>query len=193
MDRRQALTHRLASLPWRPHSLWPLGLLVSLAVSFVLISVLWSAASKPAAAIAPAAPTSLPAATTVPTAESPAAVEDAPTTSVPTTSAPTVTPVSEAAPAATETPGVPPTATARPAPRAATVAVSLLNVRTGPGVEYPILMALEFDVEVYALGISADGAWVQVILPDMQVGWVSAPLISYDDGEPLPVVEVAAD
>jgi dipeptidyl aminopeptidase/acylaminoacyl peptidase len=61
---------------------------------------------------------------------------------------------------------------APPAPQAEVI-VSALNVREGPGVDYPIVgVALAGDV-FEIVGVNASGDWLQVTTADGGVGWIS--------------------
>ena len=55
-----------------------------------------------------------------------------------------------------------------------------LAVRSGPGSQYPALMTLDAETEMDITGISEDGNWYQVRLPDGSQGWLtsSAALVS---------------
>jgi N-acetylmuramoyl-L-alanine amidase len=51
-----------------------------------------------------------------------------------------------------------------------------LNLRTGPGTNYPILTRLYGGTEVDGVGQS--GSWRRVLLPDGQTGWASGNFMS---------------
>lgn len=55
-----------------------------------------------------------------------------------------------------------------------------INVRSGPGVDYPIVGVLIADQEVPALGRSLGGDWVQIAYPGVPggVAWVYSPLVT---------------
>ena len=65
-----------------------------------------------------------------------------------------------------------------------------INVRSGPGTDYPRVGVLLNRQEVPALGRTPAGDWVQVIYlgVDEGVAWVYAPLVRIIGGE-LPIVE----
>jgi TolB protein len=66
-----------------------------------------------------------------------------------------------------------PTPTVTPATAQAEVLVSSLNVRQGPGVDYPIIgVALAGD-KFEVVGVNASGNWVQVVTADGDPGWIS--------------------
>jgi hypothetical protein len=65
-----------------------------------------------------------------------------------------------------------------------------INVRSGPGVTYPIVGVLIFAQEMPAKGRSAGGDWILIEYPGVQggQGWVYSVLVSIIGGE-LPIVE----
>jgi uncharacterized protein YraI len=96
-------------------------------------------------------------------------------------------------PAATPPPGTGEIPT--PEPGAATVsATTYLNVRTGPGLQYPVLFIAQPGGTGEAIGITSDGAWYAVKLPtelsSTGSGWVSATYVIPQNTENLPVVPV---
>jgi dipeptidyl aminopeptidase/acylaminoacyl peptidase len=56
----------------------------------------------------------------------------------------------------------------------AAVTVAALNVRQGPGTNYPIISALHSGDTVTVTGRDAAGGWYQVALANGQTGWISA-------------------
>jgi len=54
-----------------------------------------------------------------------------------------------------------------------------INVRSGPGTDYPKVGVLLNRQQVPALGATAGGSWVQIIYPGVAAGvaWVYAPLV----------------
>ena len=64
-----------------------------------------------------------------------------------------------------------------------------INVRGGPGTDYPLVGVLVAGQRVPALGRSAGGDWVQIAYPGIEGGiaWVYSYLVSVD--KELPVVE----
>lgn len=65
-----------------------------------------------------------------------------------------------------------------------------INVRSGPGTEYPKVGVLLNRQQVPALGSTPGGSWVQIVYPGVEggVAWVYAPLVRIIDGV-LPIVE----
>ena len=64
-----------------------------------------------------------------------------------------------------------------------------INVRSGPGTEYPKVGVLLNRQQVPAIGTTPSGSWVQIIYQGTQggVAWVYSPLIRVDGA--LPIVE----
>lgn len=76
----------------------------------------------------------------------------------------------------TATPQPSPTATPQPSPTTppdATVQLDRLNLRDGPGEEFPSLQLLQQGDHLTVLGKYGDCAWLNVIAPDGHSGWVS--------------------
>ncbi|RLT44944.1 MAG: hypothetical protein DWI57_02030 [Chloroflexi bacterium] len=72
------------------------------------------------------------------------------------------------------------------APELATVYTdgSRLNVRSGPGSDFPVVAKAENGSRHTAIAISAGGEWIQIEIagaPD-GTGWVSARFVVFDDG-----------
>jgi len=84
-------------------------------------------------------------------------------------------------------------ATVTGTPRGALVRVNndqdQVNVRTGPGLDYPEIGILIAGQEVSAVGRSPGGDWIQILYPGTVSGlaWVYAPLVSIPT-ETLPIV-----
>jgi uncharacterized protein YgiM (DUF1202 family) len=60
----------------------------------------------------------------------------------------------------------------------ATVVTYALNVRSGPGVTYSIVVAVPYGTVLQLLTRNADATWVKVALATGTQGWVSVPYIS---------------
>jgi uncharacterized protein YraI len=88
----------------------------------------------------------------------------------------------------------PPTQPLPPAdPGAATVTtITYVNVRSGPGLNFPIYFVAAPGATGQAIGITADGAWYAVTLPTSisgtGTGWVSASYVIPANTEGLPIV-----
>lgn len=66
-----------------------------------------------------------------------------------------------------------------------------INVRSGPGTDYPTIGVLIGGEQVAAKGRSVAGEWIQIHYPAVQSGlaWVYSPLVSIFGTAELPVVE----
>lgn len=66
-----------------------------------------------------------------------------------------------------------------------------INVRSGPGTEYPNVGILIGGEQAPAKGRSAAGLWIQVDYPGVEGGrgWVYAPLVTLYDAGSLPIIE----
>lgn len=64
-----------------------------------------------------------------------------------------------------------------------------INVRSGPGIDFPKVGILLNRQQVPAIGATPGGSWIQIIYPGVEggVAWVYAPLIRVDGV--LPIVE----
>jgi len=84
-------------------------------------------------------------------------------------------------PGETPTPSGPPTA----------VTTTDLNVREGPGQEYPILGLLPVNTQVEITGQNTDGSWWQIAYPQGSGdrGWIFAAFTRTSNTENVPVVE----
>jgi hypothetical protein len=116
--------------------------------------------------------------TATPTATSPTLTPTATPTSTPTaTPSPTLTPTSTP----TQTPSPSPTPTATPA-LAALVNNVRLNVRSGPGLVFPVVTVIPPGTALRVVTRSSDLAWWNVCcLADGSSGWVSAAYILTGD------------
>ena len=80
---------------------------------------------------------------------------------------------------------------ARPANTAdAVVASETLNVRGGPGTNYPVLGALKRGDSVAIVGRSADSKWAKIGFSDAKEAWASAQFLTINID--FPCVAVAA-
>lgn len=94
----------------------------------------------------------------------------------PTLESPTFDPTSE------------PTLTPTPILSVATITGSRVNIRSGPGTNYPILQTLDQNDTAPATGFNSGETWVQIELPDSTIGWVSADLVDVENSDELSVV-----
>ncbi len=118
---------------------------------------------------------------------------------------PTFTPTRPPSPTPTEIPALTATPTPRPSPTATpepepVVIVkeeltTKINVRSGPGTTYPVVVQLEPGQEAVVTGRTADASWWQIELgteakADQAVGWVYGQLVTVAGGEEdIPVAE----
>ena len=102
--------------------------------------------------------------------------------------APTQTPGATLTPAPSETPPPSPT----PARSGLIDALRSVNLRSGPGVSYGALAALQPGERVILLAQDEDASWQQVQLADGRTGWVAARLIVEAEAPAadLPVIDV---
>jgi hypothetical protein len=120
----------------------------------------------------PAPPTNTP----VPPTPTPVPPTDTPVPPTPTPVPPTPTPVPP-----TATP-VPPTPTPEPEPaEPQAVASRNMNVRGGPGTNYPVIGSATTGDSFDITGKAPDGSWYQVCcFGDDEPGWLSASLVTVD-------------
>ena len=79
-----------------------------------------------------------------------------------------------------------------PVPGAPSVTANTnVNIRSGPGTQYPIIGVLGLEQTARVVGVSADGTWWAIDFPsgnDGQ-GWVSGEFVSATNTETVPVLE----
>lgn len=87
---------------------------------------------------------------------------------------PTPTLKAQAEPTATEEVAVPATAVPEPTEAVPLLALSVpaANVRSGPGIEYAITGVVSRGETTPVIGVSDDGGWINIALPDGGEGWV---------------------
>lgn len=93
------------------------------------------------------------------------------TTTVANTSTTTVTNTASITPTATPVP-------LAPATNPQVVASSALNVRSGPGTDYPIIAALQQNESANITGKNSNGDWWEIVLANSQTGWVFGSLVT---------------
>jgi hypothetical protein len=101
-----------------------------------------------------------------------------------------LTPTATLSPTATAEVSPTPTATPQPgAPLATTVAD--LNIRGGPGTNYPVLGLLKAGQTAEITGRSADGGWWQIKFSGVasERGWLSAKYVTAQNTDSVPVVQ----
>lgn len=111
----------------------------------------------------------------------------------------TDTPIASSTPVPSDTATA--TETASPTPRhtdtatpshAVIITTREIAARGGPGSEYPIIGQLAADTQVNILGISEDGAWYQVELPEGKIGWLPAASPLLESAGDLVSIPIAA-
>lgn len=110
-----------------------------------------------------------PSTTPTATASATPTASDTPTQTLSPT--PSNTPTATDSPTPTHTPTN--TATATPATPEA-IALRGLPVRLGPSTSYPLVVSLKAGDRIDVIGISEDGQWYQIVLPDGKLGWITA-------------------
>lgn len=102
---------------------------------------------------------------------------------------PSRTPPPSATPPATTTPSPAGTPAAEPLVR---VSSPFVNLRTGPGPQYPIIRALRQGLLLQPVARNNSGTWLNVVAAGGLWGWVYTPLITPLDGVDLAAVPVAS-
>ena len=66
----------------------------------------------------------------------------------------------------------------------------MVNIRTGPGVEYDVLARLETGQTAEAVGISENGSWIAIRVDGTEsgYGWVALVYIRLESTRNLPVL-----
>ncbi|MFN2201772.1 MAG: META domain-containing protein [Caldilineaceae bacterium] len=79
------------------------------------------------------------------------------------------------------------------APWGRVIAPAGVNVRSGPGVNFPVVGSAAFNDEGKIVGRSADSRWWAVAAPSLPggMGWVSADFVIAYHAEDVPVIQVA--
>lgn len=82
-----------------------------------------------------------------------------------------------------------------PQPGVATVtSITYVNVRSGPGLQYPIYIVAPPGASAEALGITSDGSWYAIKIPaeiaSSGSGWVSATYVAPANTENLPILSL---
>jgi uncharacterized protein YraI len=76
---------------------------------------------------------------------------------------------------------------------ASVTSTTYLNVRSGPGTNYPILFTAPPNTSGEAIGINSDGSWYAVKVPTSisgdGIGWVSGDYVTTQNVEGLPVIQ----
>lgn len=104
---------------------------------------------------------------------------------------PTPTPVTPTlTPTATDTPTFTPTATATPYVE---IESGLVNLRTGPGVAFPLVAQLGPGVPVALVGRNTEGTWYQICCVNNQSVWVAATHVRlFNDVSEVPLISAGS-
>lgn len=106
---------------------------------------------------------------------------------------PTETPTSTPEAAPTDPPAAIPTAGGAAAPTGPQVtSATTVNVRAGPGTNYPIIGALTPGNVLPVTGRNSQGTWWQVQLAAGQSGWVAGSVVEARDVEGVPIAQAPA-
>lgn len=108
-----------------------------------------------------------------------ALVPVAPPTAGPAPVSPTPTP--------SPTPTATPTDTPIPVPQV--LAPGGVNIRSGPGTNYPVTGALQAGSQAEVTGRNADGSWWQIQTGDGQTGWVANSVVQASQTEGVAIAE----
>lgn len=153
------------------------GSLALMSLLLIIVLIQWTIGRRTAPTLIPLTPTA------TPTFISREAIAVLPTNTpyISFPDLPTFTPTPTLSPTPTLTPTPIPTATFTPTPEPtlqATVAVSLIYLRSGPDAAYPEKVILGEGEELTIIGRNTAGDWFQVRLINGMEGWVFADLVS---------------
>ena len=171
----------------RKVSMWSAIILLGLILYLVftlLFTAIFREVNNRRIAASPPAPT--PTFTSIPIA-TPIVVFTA--TPPPESPSPTASPTPEPTPteAPTETPTSLPTDTPTVVlPRL--IASRTVNVRAGPGTNYPVIDTLPSNVPLVIIGQNEQGTWWQAQSPDGRIGWVADSVVDADRNVDVPIV-----
>ena len=173
-------------------SIWSLIIILALLLYLILTLLFMPRFQQISDEQPPDAPT--PAPTFTPTATIPILVR-----ATPATYTPTLTPVSEEATPissptpvseATEATEATATSTATPTPVIPQVVASItVNVRSGPGTNYPVIGSLSPGNSLLVTGQNEQGTWWQVQPVEGSIGWVAASVVEARDVEDIPIAQ----
>lgn len=72
------------------------------------------------------------------------------------------------------------------------VAPGTVNIRSGPGLNYPVIGALNANTAAPIVGRNADTSWWQISLAGDETGWVSNSVVRASNTEAVPVAQAPA-
>lgn len=134
----------------------------------------------------PESPTPAPTFTATPTVTALVAMASATATAIPSATSTATVP---AAASATPTAEVSPSPLPTPTPSTPQlVAAAVVNIRGGPGTNYPVVGQLPLNQPLPVLGQNEAASWWQVPLPDGSRGWVAAAVVEVTGTTDVPVV-----
>jgi len=119
----------------------------------------------------------------MPTATNPPTATSTPTTAP--TSTPTVAPDTPT-PLPPSPSAQPPSGTPTPV-RPQVIASNTVNVRSGPGTNYPVIGSLPSNIPVSVTGRNNEASWWQISSPDGATGWVANSVVQANHTENVPV------
>ncbi len=70
------------------------------------------------------------------------------------------------------------------------VAPGTVNIRSGPGTNYPVIGALNANAPVSIIGRNQDTSWWQVEITGDSIGWVASSVVSASNTDSVPAVAV---
>ena len=114
-------------------------------------------------------------------------------TPIPPTSTPTATPSPTQTPSPTVTPTPSPSATPTPASLEGRINGDVVNVRSGPGTQYPVLGQVFVEQRYAVTGRDEAGEWLRICCPvtEDEESWISAQFVELA-GDPLSLPAVEA-
>jgi len=177
-------------------TIWSLIIILSFVVCAIYLQIMnlfWQQLNQPSTAVAISTSKPLPTFTTQPTnlanqpTATPITVVEQSTNTPSATETPSVTPTLE--PSATPTP-LPATATATPSaiiPQAA--AENTVNLRGGPGTNYPVVGSLAAGNTTMVIGRNAEGTWWLVQGETGNKPWIAGSVVTISNAEHVPIVQ----
>lgn len=89
-------------------------------------------------------------------------------------------------------PSVDPASKSTPIPRSdlpvITIKGARVNIRSGPGTNYPVIQTLDQNDTAPATGFNSGQTWVRIKLPNGRAGWVSTDLVDIDNSDVISIV-----
>ena len=85
-----------------------------------------------------------------------------------------------------------PPETQEPASPFVVVKSARINVRSGPGTDYPAIQMLDRDETAPVIGFNSEQTWVQIELPDGTLGWVGTSVVDIVNSDKISTVTNAS-